>query len=177
MILERTRANLYSVDYSTAVEANWRNNGALGDGRFVLAQASIYDMPFPDGRFDKVLCLGVLQHTPDFEASVRALVGKARPGGEIARCGQDPVWRELLGPHRVAHPAREEVAPESTVALALRQHDIDKVLSQILDRGFRLGGRGVQSRSERRDARVIGRRRGRHGFIVVFLQLSDRRGD
>lgn len=83
VILERTRANLYSVDYSTAVEANWRNNAALGEGRFVLAQASIYDMPFPDDCFDKVLCLGVLQHTPDFEASVRALVGKARPGGEI----------------------------------------------------------------------------------------------
>ena len=40
-------------------------------------------MPFPDGSFDKVFCLGVLQHTPDFEASVRALVVKARPGGEI----------------------------------------------------------------------------------------------
>ena len=83
VILEHTRANLYSVDYSTAVEANWRNNAALGAGRFVLAQASIYDMPFPDDRFDKVLCLGVLQHTPDFEASVRALVRKARKGGEI----------------------------------------------------------------------------------------------
>ena len=39
---------------------------------------------FPDGSFDKVFCLGVLQHTPDFEASVRALVRKAKPGGEIA---------------------------------------------------------------------------------------------
>lgn len=83
VILERTGANLFSVDYSTAVEANWRNNAALGHGRFVLAQASIYDMPFPDARFDKVLCLGVLQHTPDFEQSIHALVRKARPGGEI----------------------------------------------------------------------------------------------
>jgi SAM-dependent methyltransferase len=83
VLLEHTQANLYSVDYSSAVEANWRNNAGIGDGRFHLAQASIYEMPFPDGRFDKVLCLGVLQHTPDFEASVRALVAKARPGGEI----------------------------------------------------------------------------------------------
>ena len=40
-------------------------------------------MPFADDRFDKVLCLGVLQHTPDFEQSVAALVAKTRPGGEI----------------------------------------------------------------------------------------------
>lgn len=83
VILERTSANLYSVDYSSAVEANLRNNKKLGAGRFHLAQASIYEMPFLDNRFDKVLCLGVLQHTPDFEASVRALIDKAKPGGEI----------------------------------------------------------------------------------------------
>jgi len=83
VVLKRTRANLFSIDYSTAVEANLRNNGAIGEGRFVLAQASIYDMPFPDSRFDKVFCLGVLQHTPDFEKSVHALITKARSGGEI----------------------------------------------------------------------------------------------
>jgi SAM-dependent methyltransferase len=82
-ILEHSRANLYSVDYSSAVEANLRNNGELGRGRLWLAQASVYELPFPDGRFDKVLCLGVLQHTPDFEASVAALIAKAKPGGEI----------------------------------------------------------------------------------------------
>jgi len=83
VILEETAANLFSIDYSSAVEANWRNNGRFGAGRFHLAQASIYEMPFPDARFDKVLCLGVLQHTPDFEASVHALVRKAKPGAEI----------------------------------------------------------------------------------------------
>jgi SAM-dependent methyltransferase len=83
VILEETRANLYSVDYSSAVDANLRNNGSIAPDRFHLYQASIYDMPFADGSFDKVLCLGVLQHTPDFEASVRALVSKAKPGGEI----------------------------------------------------------------------------------------------
>ena len=83
IVLEATEANLFSVDYSSAVDANWRNNGNIASGRFHLSQASIYEMPFPDGRFDKVFCLGVLQHTPDFEASVRALVSKAKPNGEI----------------------------------------------------------------------------------------------
>ena len=83
VILERTKANLWSVDYSSAVDANMATNGAIAPERFHLFQASIYEMPFPDDSFDKVLCLGVLQHTPDFEASVRALIRKAKPGGEI----------------------------------------------------------------------------------------------
>lgn len=83
VVLERTRANLWSVDYSTAVEANKANNGAIAPERFRLFQASIYELPFRDGSFDKVFCMGVLQHTPDFEASVRALIAKAKPGGEI----------------------------------------------------------------------------------------------
>lgn len=83
VVLERTEARLWSIDYSTAVEANLANNAALAGDRLRLFQASIYEMPFPDGSFDKVFCLGVLQHTPSFEDSVRALVAKAKPGGEI----------------------------------------------------------------------------------------------
>ena len=40
-------------------------------------------MPFPDHSFDKVFCFGVLQHTPDFKQSVKALVDKTKPGGEL----------------------------------------------------------------------------------------------
>lgn len=83
VVLSKTKANLFSVDYSSAVEANLANNGKIASDRFHLFQGSVYDMPFPDNSFDKVFCLGVLQHTPDFEASVRALVTKAKPGAEI----------------------------------------------------------------------------------------------
>jgi len=40
-------------------------------------------MPFPNNSFDKVFCFGVLQHTPDFDASIKVLIEKAKPGGEI----------------------------------------------------------------------------------------------
>jgi SAM-dependent methyltransferase len=83
VVLRKTEARLWSVDYSSAVEANLANNGAIAPDRFRLFQASIYEMPFADDSFDKVFCMGVLQHTPDFEASVRALINKAKPGGEI----------------------------------------------------------------------------------------------
>jgi SAM-dependent methyltransferase len=83
VILETTSANLYSIDYFDAVSGNYKNNSSISYKRFQLFQASIYSMPFPDNCFDRVLCLGVLQHTPDVEKSVSALIEKAKPGGEI----------------------------------------------------------------------------------------------
>ena len=83
VVLEKTKALLFSIDYSNAVTANYKNNKKIAPERFKLFQASIYEMPFPDNSFDKVFCFGVLQHTPDFDASVKALIAKAKPGGEI----------------------------------------------------------------------------------------------
>ena len=81
VILDNTEADLYSIDYSNAVEANYKNNGP--NKRFHLFQASIYEMPFAKAQFDKVICFGVLQHTPDVERSVKALIEMAKPGAEI----------------------------------------------------------------------------------------------
>ena len=82
VFLRTTRGTLYSVDYSNAVDANKRNNAIYGD-RLRLCQASIYELPFVDNCFDRIFCLGVLQHTPDFEEAISALVDKLKPGGEI----------------------------------------------------------------------------------------------
>jgi SAM-dependent methyltransferase len=82
VFLRTTIGVLHSIDYSNAVEANHRTNGHYGD-RFRLAQASIYELPFSDHSFDRVFCLGVLQHTPSFEKSVHALISKTKVGGEI----------------------------------------------------------------------------------------------
>ena len=81
IILDFTRGNLCSVDYSNAVEANYKNNGP--NERLQLFQASIYEMPFVKAQFDKVVCIGVLQHTPDVEKSVQCLIEMIKPGGEL----------------------------------------------------------------------------------------------
>jgi SAM-dependent methyltransferase len=81
-ILLETGATVFSFDLSVAVDANSENNGHMPN--LNLFQGSIYDIPLPEGIFDKVLCLGVLQHTPDPEGSFRSLVRFLKPGGEIA---------------------------------------------------------------------------------------------
>ena len=95
ILLDHTNANVFSVDYSNAVEANYQNNGH--HDRLQLFQASIYEMPFAKAQFDKVLCLGVLQHTPDFEQSVKALIEMVKPGGELV-IGEEMPEPEYIRP-------------------------------------------------------------------------------
>ena len=81
ILLDFTAANVYSVDFSNAVEANYKNNGP--HERLHLFQASVYEMPFGKAQFDKVVCLGVLQHTPDVEKTVQCLIDMTKTGGEL----------------------------------------------------------------------------------------------
>jgi SAM-dependent methyltransferase len=80
-VLCRTGAEVYSFDYSSAVEANALNNG--GQANLRLFQADIFSIPLPEGWFDHVLCLGVLQHTPDPERAFRSLARHVKPGGDL----------------------------------------------------------------------------------------------
>ena len=82
VVLSNTNATLYSIDLSNAVEANYRNNQKYKE-RIKIFQASIYEMPFEKHSFDKVFCLGVLQHTPDFKKSIESLSDKVAVGGEL----------------------------------------------------------------------------------------------
>jgi SAM-dependent methyltransferase len=75
-------AELYSIDYSTAVNACWANNGPHPS--LNLSQADLYALPFPENFFDRVFCYGVLQHTPDVKKSFMSLLPYLRSGGELA---------------------------------------------------------------------------------------------
>ena len=48
-----------------------------------MFQASIYEIPLRKASFDKIFCMGVLQHCPDVAAAFRSLLPFLRPGGEI----------------------------------------------------------------------------------------------
>lgn len=80
-MLVTTGAQVYSFDYSSAVEANYANNGH--NANLCLFQGDIFNIPLREASFDKVLCLGVIQHTPDPQAAFASLARQVRPGGEL----------------------------------------------------------------------------------------------
>lgn len=79
ILLGATHAHVTSIDYSAAVEAN-QTNFPLNE-RHQIAQADIRSLPFSPGSFDFVVCLGVIQHTPNPEETVARLYERVRPGG------------------------------------------------------------------------------------------------
>ena len=64
-ILLKHGAIVHSIDYSNAVDANAINNGHHEN--LTLVQADIRRIPFPKAIYDYVVCLGVIQHTPNSE--------------------------------------------------------------------------------------------------------------
>jgi len=101
-ILASTGATLFTFDLSSAVDANGANNG--NNKNVTFFQASIYDIPLRKESFDRVFCLGVIQHTPDPERSFKNLVSYVKPGGRIAidvydtRISAYFHWRPILRP-------------------------------------------------------------------------------
>lgn len=80
-ILLKYGAILYSFDYSTAVEANYMNNGK--NEKLTLFQADILNIPIKSDFFDYVICLGVLQHTSSTGKSVNELYRVLKPEGKL----------------------------------------------------------------------------------------------
>lgn len=80
-VLAASGADLVTFDYSTAVDANARNQSPSPKLHFF--QGDIFNIPLAEASFDKVVCLGVVQHTPDPHAAFRSLTKYVRPGGHL----------------------------------------------------------------------------------------------
>ena len=74
-------ARVTSVDLSSAVDANRLNFPITDHHR--IAQADILSLPFREQQYDIVVCLGVVQHTPNPEATIAALYRQVAPGGSL----------------------------------------------------------------------------------------------
>jgi SAM-dependent methyltransferase len=78
-IMLQAGARVFAVDISNAVEANYEN---CKDYRnYFVCQADIKNLPFLAEQFDIVVCIGVIQHTPDPEETMSALCLYVKPGG------------------------------------------------------------------------------------------------
>jgi 2-polyprenyl-3-methyl-5-hydroxy-6-metoxy-1,4-benzoquinol methylase len=97
-VLLEAGARVFAFDLSSAVEANQASFG--GRPGYFVCQADVLKVPAAPGSFDYVLALGMLQHTPSPEESLRALARLVRPGGQLAldhyAFPEDPWVRALL---------------------------------------------------------------------------------
>ena len=109
-----TGAEVYAFDLSSAVEAAWRNNAE--SSRLTMFQASIYEIPLRKESFDKIFCMGVLQHCPDVAGAFRSLLPFLRPGGEIVIDVYEmkPGFPKLK---YIARPFFKPLGPEGTYRL------------------------------------------------------------
>ena len=78
----QSEAQLVGIDISSAIDAAQANLDGRDNVHFV--QASIYELPFRKGTFDFCYCIGVIQHTPDPQQSLRSIAAMVKPEGMIA---------------------------------------------------------------------------------------------
>jgi len=80
-VMLQAGARVFSADISSAVEANYKNCHAYPD--YFICQADIMELPILPEQFDIVVCMGVIQHTPDPEETMRVLCSHVKPGGML----------------------------------------------------------------------------------------------
>ena len=109
-ILLGTGARVLSFDLSTATDANFANNG--GNENLFVFQADMLEIPVRPLSMDKVICLGVLQHTPDPAAAFASLAKYVRPGGSLVLDCYAARLRALLSWKYVLRPLTTRLSKE-----------------------------------------------------------------
>lgn len=109
-VLAAAGATVSTFDYSRAVEANHANNRRFEGVSF--AQGDIFQPPYPLASFDRVVCMGVIQHTPDPAKAFSSLVRFLKPGGEIFVDSYRLSWRSALKGKYWIRPLTKRLPPE-----------------------------------------------------------------
>jgi SAM-dependent methyltransferase len=135
-VLVTTGATVVSCDLSSAVDANYRNNGE--NANLLIAQASLLNLPIRARSIDKVICIGVLQHTPDPAQSFACLAECVRPGGELVIDVYAARLRSLLSWKYLLRPVTKRMNGERLYGLIER---VTPVLFPLSNAFYRLFGR------------------------------------
>ena len=106
-----TGAEVVSFDLSSAVEAAYANNKTAPN--LHMFHASILQIPLRKELFDKIFCMGVIQHCPDPKQAFRSLIPFLRPGGEIVI----DVYERRLFPPKLKYLVRPVTRRMSSEAL------------------------------------------------------------
>lgn len=133
-----TGAEVFSFDLSSAVEAAHENN--RNAPRLHIFQASIYGLPLRKGLFDKIFCMGVIQHCPDPKKAFVSLVPFLRPGGMIvidvySKAGFPPPLKYW------ARPITRRVPPQALYAVLARVIPLAFDIKRLMYRAPAIGAR------------------------------------
>jgi SAM-dependent methyltransferase len=100
------RSEIVGVDPSPAFVEYARSRAR--DPRLSFEVGDALSLPYPDGSFDKCLCLLVLQFIPDVARAVGEMRRVLRPGGTAAAC----VWdKDVMEMHSVFWEPAAELEP------------------------------------------------------------------
>ena len=102
--------------------ATQRNRHLIEAARIEVVNATAESLPFPDGSFDKVLCVHVLYFWRDIDCGLRETARVLKPGGRLGllfRTKADLVAVASFPPEIYRFPALAEVAA------AVEQADLD----------------------------------------------------
>jgi len=137
-IAASTGATVVAIDASRAVEAA---HAAVGrEPNVLVVQADLHAMPFRTACFDRVFCLGVLQHTPDPTAAFLELTSMVADGGHLAiDVYSRRWWTYLLGTKYWMRPLVRGVDPTTLYKVCSRYIDVVWPLARMIGR-VPLGG-------------------------------------
>ncbi len=117
-IAAATGAEIHSFDYSSAIDANMRNNAEHENIHFI--QADIFRMPFQKNSFDRVYCFGMLQHCPDPRKAFMSLIPFLKPGGEVVIDVYCLTIRAFVNPKYWLRPFTKRMSSEKLYNLCTR---------------------------------------------------------
>jgi ubiquinone/menaquinone biosynthesis C-methylase UbiE len=111
-------AAVHAVDLSRAIDVNRANIGAIEN--YVPSQADLRRLPFAADSFDLVLVLGVLQHTPSPEQSIKTAWRMVRPGGMLVIDHYTWTLSRLTKLDSLLRPIVKRLPPETAKAFTDR---------------------------------------------------------
>ena len=127
-ILLNEGARVYSTDLSLAVEV-CEANFPLSSHHKVI-QADVAHLPFRPETFDIVFCLGVIQHTPNPEETIKQLTNYVAPGGWliIDHYGKSLSWYLRTAP--LARAVLKRLPHEKALLVSTKMYNIAKPFYQ-----------------------------------------------
>jgi 2-polyprenyl-3-methyl-5-hydroxy-6-metoxy-1,4-benzoquinol methylase len=120
-VLLASGAKVTSIDLSSAVEANAKNFPV--DASHRIAQADILRLPFQPQSFDVVICLGVVQHTPDPEQTITRLYEQVKPGGHLIIDNYQFDWSWYTRTAALLRIVLKRMKPQTSLAITRRLVD------------------------------------------------------